>query len=198
MLNYANTIDRILHNIRSVIPGWAGMQAGQTVLDVCCGTGAQVKIYSACGMLATGVDNNPEMLSLYNSISASPNLYIADARCLPFPDDSFDWVSIQFGLHEKASADRSLVIGEMCRVAKPEGFLLFTDYAVPLARNYLGLGIRIIERLAGGEHYSGFMDFMSKGGLAPLAEKAGLTTIEHRYFARNNIVVLKTSRTRYF
>ena len=194
MLNYANTIDRLLFNLRSNIPVWAGMQAGQTVLDVCCGTGAQIRIYSAHGMLATGVDNNPAMLSLYGNASDPPSLHTADARCLPFSDNSFDWVSIQFGLHEKTSTDRCLVIGEMRRVVKLEGFLLFTDYAVPLARNYMGLGIRIIERIAGGEHYSGFRDFISKGGLPPLTEKAGLKTIKHRYFARNNVVVIKTSR----
>jgi SAM-dependent methyltransferase len=53
---YARSIDPLLVDTRSMIPGFAGMAAGNRVLDVCCGTGAQVKVYAAAGLDAVGID----------------------------------------------------------------------------------------------------------------------------------------------
>jgi len=39
IFNYSNLIDPLLRDIREFVPGFAGMNAGNKVLDVCCGTG---------------------------------------------------------------------------------------------------------------------------------------------------------------
>lgn len=199
MFNYAGTIDRFLAVLRRELPGWAGMCAGQKVLDVCCGTGAQVMVFAACGLDAAGIDNNPDMLALasgYSGTRGSARLLEGDAEYLPFEAGSFDWASIQFALHDKPPSRRLAIIREMRRVVKPEGYLVLTDFAVPLPLSILGIFIRLVERLAGGEHFAGFKDFMSRGGLFPLMEQAGLEVINIHINKQKAIITVKTGNNR--
>jgi len=195
MFNYAGTIDRLLAGLRRELPVWAGMRPGQKVLDVCCGTGAQVMVFAGCGLDAVGIDNNPDMLALssrYSGITGSALLLEGDAEHLHFEPDSFDWASIQFALHDKTGPARLAVIREMRRVVKPGGHLLLTEFAAPLPVNVLGIFIRLVERLAGGEHFAGFKDFMSTGGLFPLLEEAGLIAENIHIIKQKAIIIVKT------
>jgi ubiquinone/menaquinone biosynthesis C-methylase UbiE len=170
LISYENFIDPILRNIRQIIPEFSGMKADDEVLDVCCGTGAQVIEYSKQGILATGIDKEQSMLSValknkerYNLINAS--FYLADATSLPFGDNRFDYVSICFGLHDKERDIRNKVVSEMKRVVKQEGSLVLADFKVPLPRNMWAMFAKVIEFIAGGSHYRGFKDFTNSGGL---------------------------------
>ena len=151
------------------------MKAGDEVLDVCCGTGAQVIEYSKHGILATGIDKEQSMLSIalrnkekLNSVNTS--FYLADATALPFDDGRFDYVSISFGLHDKERDIRNKVVSEMKRVVKQEGSLIFIDYQVPLPKNVWAIFARTIEFIAGGSHYQGFKNFIENGGLKSVLE----------------------------
>jgi demethylmenaquinone methyltransferase/2-methoxy-6-polyprenyl-1,4-benzoquinol methylase len=53
----------------------------------------------------------------------------ADAQFLPFPDDSFDCVTIAFGLRNVT--DINLALGSMLRVLKPGGRLLVLEFSKP-------------------------------------------------------------------
>ncbi|MEZ5570777.1 MAG: bifunctional demethylmenaquinone methyltransferase/2-methoxy-6-polyprenyl-1,4-benzoquinol methylase UbiE [Halioglobus sp.] len=53
----------------------------------------------------------------------------ADAQCLPFPDDSFDCVTIAFGLRNVTDIDMAL--RSMFRVLKPGGRLLVLEFSKP-------------------------------------------------------------------
>ena len=53
----------------------------------------------------------------------------ADAQCLPFPDDSFDCVTIAFGLRNVTDKDAAL--RSMLRVLKPGGRLLVLEFSKP-------------------------------------------------------------------
>jgi ubiquinone/menaquinone biosynthesis C-methylase UbiE len=64
-INYATVIDPILREVRQYLPAFAGMKTGDSVLDVCCGSGVQVYEYLRKGLAAQGVDNNnKQMLDL--------------------------------------------------------------------------------------------------------------------------------------
>ena len=63
LLSYENFIDPILKDVRQIIPEFADMKVGSDVLDVCCGTGAQVVEYGKNGILAIGIDKEHSMLS---------------------------------------------------------------------------------------------------------------------------------------
>jgi ubiquinone/menaquinone biosynthesis C-methylase UbiE len=169
VFSYENCIDPILKNVRQIIPEFSGMKAGEKVLDVCCGTGAQVIEYSRRGILATGIDREPSMLSVALKNKDKLNLtnasfYLADATSLPFDDNKFDYISVCFGLHDKEQGIRNKVVSEMNRVVKQGGSLVFADFQVPLPRNIWAMFARAIEFIAGGSHYQGFKDFTCNGG----------------------------------
>ncbi len=82
-------------------------------LDVCCGTGdlaiAIAKRISAGRV--TGLDFNKEMLEIAKEKTKMiGNLFLVqgDAMALPFDDNSFDIVTIGFGLRNVPDADKAL------------------------------------------------------------------------------------------
>src|SRR5690606_18036459 len=67
---------------------------------------------------------------LLNEGYAAPLEYVqANAEKLPFPEDTFDCVSIAFGLRNVTNKDAALA--EMCRVLKPGGRLLVLEFSKP-------------------------------------------------------------------
>jgi ubiquinone/menaquinone biosynthesis C-methylase UbiE len=196
LISYENFIDPILRNVRQIIPEFSGMKPGDEVLDVCCGTGAQVIEYGQNDILATGIDKEQSMLNValknkekLNSVNAS--FYLADATFLPFGDNSFDYVSICFGLHDKEKYTRNKVVNEMKRVVKQEGFLVLADFKVPLPKNMWAMFARIIEFFAGGSHYRGFKDFTNSGGLKNILTDHLLFKQKTGYFKGGILEIIK-------
>jgi demethylmenaquinone methyltransferase/2-methoxy-6-polyprenyl-1,4-benzoquinol methylase len=76
----------------------------------------------------TGVDFLPEMLELARQKGLRQPV-LADAMNLPFGDDSFDCVTIAFGLRNLENCTAAL--GEMSRVIKSNGHLLVLEFSLP-------------------------------------------------------------------
>lgn len=84
--------------------GVAGLQPGDRVLDVACGTGVVTRLAAervgGAGTVA-GLDVNPGMLAVARS-HTPPDIAIewheANAESMPFPDEAFDAVLCQMGL----------------------------------------------------------------------------------------------------
>ena len=172
---FADLLDLALRDVRRYVPVFSGMKPGDRVLDVCCGTGAQVIEYERKGMLASGIDISSGMLAIASRNKArQPSSDVAfcltDAASLPFLDDSFDYVSITSGLHDKERVIRGRIVTEMKRVVKKDGFLIFVDFQVPLPKNVWAMFARTIEFLASGSHYRGFREYLSNGGLNTILE----------------------------
>jgi ubiquinone/menaquinone biosynthesis C-methylase UbiE len=196
LFSYENLVDPILRSVRQEAPEFAGMQAGDRVLDVCCGTGAQVIEYGRRGILAVGIDIDKRMLdtALKNKKrldAVNTSFSLADATALPFDDDSFDYVSISFALHDKERAIRNRVISEMKRIVKPEGALVLIDYSVPLPRNFTGIAATVIEFFAGGSHYRGFEDFTAGGGLENIIKTHKLKVEKLGYYKNGMVAMVK-------
>lgn len=155
------------------IPQIAGMKAGESVLDVCCGTGASAIYYAQIGLNAAGIDIDKRVIDIATKRVNRSNLQnvsfqTASALELPFDNSSFNHVSIIMGLHEMKVNHRNTIISEMKRVTKDNGTLIFLDYMVPLPRNaYYGLAV-VTEFLAGSDHNRCFKEFIKLGGLRPL------------------------------
>ena len=179
VFNYGTLVDPLLRDVRKFTPEFSGMNAGDKVLDVCCGTGAQVLVYGQHGIIATGIDISPSMLktAARNGMSlglANISFQLAEAANLPFPDGYFDYVSVSFGLHDKEKPIRDKVVSEMKRVVKQEGALIFIDFQVPLPKNVWATFAKIVEFLVGGSHYQGFKDYLRNGGLDEILKIHGL------------------------
>jgi len=76
----------------------------------------------------TGVDFQPEMLELAQRKGVRQTV-LADAMKLPFPDGSFDCVTIAFGLRNME--DWGLALAEMSRVLRRNGHLLVLEFSLP-------------------------------------------------------------------
>jgi ubiquinone/menaquinone biosynthesis C-methylase UbiE len=193
-LNYSTLIDPLLRDIRVYVVKFSGMKAGDRVLDVCCGTGDQAFYYAEAGMVASGIDLDPHMLKLVRKDKrrlalSKASFQLADARNLPFKDNSFDYASISLALHEKDRNVRDSVISEMKRVVKKSGALIFIDFQVPLPKNLFACFIRSIEFVAGREHHRYFKDYIEQGGLDEILKKNRLTA-EKRDFLNNGLITI--------
>jgi ubiquinone/menaquinone biosynthesis C-methylase UbiE len=164
---------------------------GWQVLDVGCGTGTGMVPYLEAGCRVSGVDVSEAMLSRAASrLGHRADLHLTDGGSLPFPSDRFDLVTTSMVLHEIASPNRHAFVIEMARVAKPGGYLLFTDFHVGPLRGK-GFLIRVfaevVERLSG--HHSGFRSFNRSGGVPAIVQQAGLEVASEKIVAGGNLGV---------
>ena len=118
--------------------GQTGLRPGQSALDVAGGTGdLAAGMWQQVGQDGKVVlsDINAAMLaqgrdSLLNlGIVRGVEFALANAECLPFADDSFDCVTIGFGLRNVT--DKQAAIASMYRVLKPGGRLLILEFSHP-------------------------------------------------------------------
>jgi demethylmenaquinone methyltransferase/2-methoxy-6-polyprenyl-1,4-benzoquinol methylase len=110
---------------------------GLRALDVCCGTGDVAFALAGQGAEVTGLDFSEPMLAVARrrggkspkSEVQSPRFLLGDAQQIPFPERSFDIVTVSYGLRNLSSWEQGL--GEMWRVARPGGRLLVLDFGKP-------------------------------------------------------------------
>ncbi|MCB1709688.1 MAG: bifunctional demethylmenaquinone methyltransferase/2-methoxy-6-polyprenyl-1,4-benzoquinol methylase UbiE [Halioglobus sp.] len=116
----------------------SGVRRGNAVLDIAGGTGDLAarfaEIVGPTGRVVLA-DINDSMLKvgrdklLDNGLLGNLEFVQADAQSLPFPDDSFDCVTIAFGLRNVTDKDAAL--RSMLRVLKPGGRLLVLEFSKP-------------------------------------------------------------------
>ncbi|PYJ92565.1 MAG: bifunctional demethylmenaquinone methyltransferase/2-methoxy-6-polyprenyl-1,4-benzoquinol methylase UbiE [Verrucomicrobia bacterium] len=117
----------------------ARVRPGERALDLCCGTGDIAFALARQGARVVGLDFNAPMLAVAQtrfkgrpppaSPSINPQFLRGDATNIPFPENSFDLVTVAYGLRNLASFEEGL--REMWRVAKAGGRLLALDFAKP-------------------------------------------------------------------
>ncbi len=136
-----------------------------SVLDLCCGTGALAVMCGRSGMAATGVDLSAAMLNVARKKQGA-RFIRADATALPLPDGAFNGVTLAFALHEKPQETALAILTESARVTRPGGVVIVADYRQPEpgCGRWTGRAIRSIERMAGKEHHAHFGRYMDIGG----------------------------------
>ncbi|MGJ8678198.1 MAG: ubiquinone/menaquinone biosynthesis methyltransferase [Akkermansiaceae bacterium] len=156
------------------------------VLDVATGTGdLALEIQSKCpNAEVTGSDFCPEMLAYATSSGVSKTM-VVDAMDMPFEDDSYDVLTVAFGLRNMASWPDALK--EMQRVIKPGGHLLILDFSLPegvLRKPYSFYLNKILPKIAGlmtgekdaYEYLAGTIgDFPSGEKMTALIESCGFS-----------------------
>jgi demethylmenaquinone methyltransferase/2-methoxy-6-polyprenyl-1,4-benzoquinol methylase len=123
----------------------AAVQSGNRALDLCCGTGDLALALARRGAEVTGVDFSPAMLEIAEARrqrSFKPQIsnlkfMPGDAQQIPFPDASFDIVTVGYGLRNLASWEKGLA--EMHRVAKPGARLVVLDFGKPANALWRGI-----------------------------------------------------------
>jgi demethylmenaquinone methyltransferase/2-methoxy-6-polyprenyl-1,4-benzoquinol methylase len=121
------------------------------LLDVASGTGdLALEIQDQCpDCEVIASDFCAEMLA-HAASRGMAHTIVADALNLPFPDASFDVVTVAFGLRNMA--DYPAALREMRRVLKPGGRLLILDFSLPegiLRAPYRFYLHHVLPRMAG-------------------------------------------------
>lgn len=113
----------------------AGLQPGESVLDIGCGTGGLAIVAArqvGAGGRVHGIDPSPEMIDRARRKAARSRVNaafeVAFAQEIPFPDASFDVVVSTLMLHHLPRAGREEALREARRVLKPGGRLLAVDF----------------------------------------------------------------------
>jgi demethylmenaquinone methyltransferase/2-methoxy-6-polyprenyl-1,4-benzoquinol methylase len=133
----------------------SGVRKGNAVLDIAGGTGDLAarfaEIVGPEGRVVLA-DINDSMLQvgrdklLDKGLQANLEFVQADAQFLPFPDDSFDCITIAFGLRNVT--DKELALRAMLRVLKPGGRLLVLEFSKPqnelLGKAYDAYSFRVL------------------------------------------------------
>lgn len=98
------------------------------ILDLCCGTGDLSRFIKKIEPLTciTAIDFSENMLSIAKQKSKNIKYVQGDVTDLPFDDNSFDYVTMGFGLRNIANAEKA--VEEAYRVTKPGGYFLHLDF----------------------------------------------------------------------
>jgi demethylmenaquinone methyltransferase / 2-methoxy-6-polyprenyl-1,4-benzoquinol methylase len=133
----------------------ADLRPGQRVLDIAGGTGDLARAFArkvGSSGLVVHTDINASMLRVGRDRLLDAGLVlptvVCDAEKLPFESESFDRVSVGFGLRNMTHKEQALA--EMQRVLKPGGKLLvleFSRVAPPLRKAYDWYSFNVLPRL---------------------------------------------------
>jgi demethylmenaquinone methyltransferase / 2-methoxy-6-polyprenyl-1,4-benzoquinol methylase len=169
---------------------------GARALDVACGTGdLSLTLASAGAARVVGLDFCRPMLEIARRKADAGSRGIpfveADALRLPFADESFDVVTIAFGLRNLAGVEEGL--RELLRVLKAGGRVAVLEFSSPVVPGFRALFrfyfTRVLPRVGGlvsGSRgaYEYLPDSVSRfpdqKGLAALMRRAGFEGVEYR------------------
>ncbi|MBW3564254.1 MAG: methyltransferase domain-containing protein [Acidobacteria bacterium] len=128
----------------------AGVESGDRVLDVACGTGVLAREAADrvgdAGSVA-GIDPGRGMLAIAKEAAPHIEWEEGAAESLPYSDRSFDAVVSQFGL--MFFSDRSQALREMRRVLKPDGRLAVAVWDSLENSEAYPEEVELLQRLAG-------------------------------------------------
>lgn len=183
---------------------WAAPQPGESALDVCCGTGDFLlplrEAVGAKGSLA-GLDFCQPMLDIAaQKPGHDARLVLGDACDLPWQDESFDVVTVGWGLRNVPDLDKAL--SEARRVLRPGGRFVSLDMVRPstflgrMGEQAFHLISPLLGRIFGQKQAYEYLPksttrFLSRSELRARLEAAGFTEARDRDFMFGNIALHK-------
>ena len=190
-ITYRSFIDPLLSGVRDTIE--RKIDKGSRVIDIACGTGSLALLLAQTADNVTGIDLDQHLVS-YAAQRAKKkeitnvNFRECDATDLScYGDDEFDFAVTSMSVHQFDPGLAVRVLTEMKRIASK---VIIADYNCPLPRGFSGSLAYLIERMARGDHYRNFSNYMTRGGLGSFLETAGMSVISEE--VRGNGVFIIT------
>lgn len=168
-----------------------GAEPGERVLDLAAGTGTSSAVLADRGVDVVSCDFSTGMVLEGKRRRGDLAFVAGDATALPFADDSFDAVTISFGLRNVNPAVQGL--REMLRVTKPGGRLVVCEFSTPpaawfgaLYRFYLHRVLTPISRAVSSEPEAydylaeSIIDWPDQAGVGAMLHDAGWRSVGYR------------------
>lgn len=102
---------------------------GEVILDLAAGTGTSSQPFADAGATVVPCDFSIGMLQVGKEAKPALGFTAGDGMKLPFADDTFDAVTISFGLRN--IADTGVGLQEMLRVTRPGGRIVVCEFSAP-------------------------------------------------------------------
>ncbi len=171
-----------------------------TVLDVACGTGdftIEIARKAVANSRVIGIDLSEGMMKVGRDKIAAANvnavLEYGDCEALTYADDTFDRISVGFGVRNFEHL--AVGLGEMCRVLKPGGKLVILELSIPsnpVIRWFYKLYFLNILPAIGGmvsgnrsayEYLpASVLHFPAPDKFIPMMHEAGFGVVKHKAF----------------
>ena len=178
----------------------AAQKGGTLWLDVCSGTGEMAQylsVYSREGVKIFAVDFSYPMLKKAMEKRDGPNLFpvIAEAGVLPFPDESFELLTISFATRNLNPRKEILesYMEEFRRILKPGGYFVNLETSQPSSKKirqlfhfYVKMIVKpmgwILSGSKAGYRYLSFTipRFYAPDEFAQILHHAGFSKVEYR------------------
>ena len=164
-----------------------GKDSDLKVIDLCCGTGNQLKYLYKNGIKdVVGVDRSSHMIAKARRYPFQSLL--ADASKTAFKGQSFDIALIEFALHESDPGTARKIVNEAKRLLKDGGRIIVVDYMNESEMNFLTKrAVNFVEFMAGADHYANYKSYQRNGGISHLAKSLHL--LDQRQFRWRGIAV---------
>jgi demethylmenaquinone methyltransferase / 2-methoxy-6-polyprenyl-1,4-benzoquinol methylase len=114
---------------RAAVVAAVAPRRGERVLDLAAGTGTSSEPFAEVGALVVPCDFSLGMLQVGKGARPELPFTAGDGMRLPFRDDTFDAVSISFGLRN--IVDPHTGLRELLRVTRPRGRLVVCEFSTP-------------------------------------------------------------------
>jgi len=158
----------------------AGIQMGDNVLEIGCGTGTLTILAKASAGpegKVVGIDPLPQLIQGARKKAKKAKLDITFQAGLmediPFPDASFEVVLASFMIFHTDGAIRQKGFDEVHRVLKPGGKFLVVDTQIPSQGTKVTLADKLAIRLAGSAMFDNSLE-----SLRPLLEASGFQSVQ--------------------
>ena len=178
---YAKLIDSARIPFRHKILDY--LDKNDSVLDVGCGTGGfTLEIANRCKHVV-GIDVSKKQIDQAKNLLKDNDLFNIEFKHVNALELSnvfrtkFDVAIFTFMLHEISHEERLSILNEVKKVAKT--FIIF-EYNIPHPYNFWGIGSRIIEFVAGRNHFNNFIDFGRRGGINKILIESGFNVLEEK------------------
>lgn len=173
---------------------------GMRILDLAAGTGTSAADYARAGADVVACDFSTGMVEEGRRRHPDIEFVVGDAMDLPFEDESFDAVTMSYGLRNVQ--DTSLALREMARVTRPGGQLVIAEFSTPtwtplreIYSFYLGTALPAAGRLLSSnvEAYSylgeSILAWPDQRKLAALITRAGWSSVGYKNLSGGIVAV---------
>jgi ubiquinone/menaquinone biosynthesis C-methylase UbiE len=106
-----------------IYPKLLGVRPGMSILDVACGPGLLLSVAHEKGLKTYGVDISQEAVEISNGVVPCAAISRANGEALPFPDNTFDFITCLGSLERFIHMES--VLSEQMRVAKDDALFCY-------------------------------------------------------------------------